>query len=160
MANKSKTSKKKSSVKTAAKPKKQRPSVQMAPPPEPPQPIRRELTGLLFVLLAAFVGISLFNTEGTVIVYVANFIKGMVGWGFWLAGPVFLFIALILFFHNGRPVEGRVFSALMLPVVFAAMAHLLMGDPAPETFDLRLQTGFLLRPRAARGLPARSPAPF
>ena len=143
MANKSKTSKKKSSVKTATKPKKQRPSVQMSPPPEPPQPIRRELTGLLFVLLAAFVGISLFNTEGTVIVYVANFIKGMVGWGFWLAGPVFLFIALILFFHNGRPVEGRVFSALMLPVVFAAMAHLLMGDPAPETFDLRLQTGFL-----------------
>ena len=51
MANsKTSTSKKKSSaksVKTAAKPKKAPRSVQMAPPPEPPQPIRRELTGLL-----------------------------------------------------------------------------------------------------------------
>ena len=89
----------------------------MSPPPEPPQPVRRELTGLLFVLLAGIVGISLFNNEGTVIVYVSNVIKGMIGWGFWLTGPIFLFIALILFFHNGRPVEGRIFAALLLPIV-------------------------------------------
>ena len=143
---KTSTSKKKSSaksVKTASKPKKAPRSSQMAPPPEPPQPIRRELTGLLFLLLAAFVTISLFNNEGTVIVYVSNFIKGMVGWGFWLAVPVFLFIALILFFHGGRPVEGRVLAALMLPILFGAMAHLLLGDPATEDFDLSLQTGIL-----------------
>ena len=143
---KTSTSKKKSSaksVKTAAKPKKAPRSVQMAPPPEPPQPIHRELTGLLFLLLAVFLGISLFNNEGTLIVYVSNFIKGMVGWGFWLAGPVFLFIALILFFHGGRPVEGRVFAALMLPILFGAMVHLLLGDPATEDFDLSLQTGIL-----------------
>ena len=146
---KSKTSsgKKKSSaaksVKTAGKPKRAPRSVQMSPPPEPPQPVRRELTGLLFLLLAAFVGIGLFNDEGTVIVYVSNFIKGMVGWGFWLAGPVFLFIALILFFHNGRPVEGRVVAALLLPVLFAAMAHLLMGDLATENFDFQIETGDL-----------------
>ena len=126
---KASTSKKKSaakSVKTAGKPKKAPPSVQMSPPPEPPQPIRRELTGLLFLVLAACIGISLFNTEGTVIVFVSSFIKGMVGWGFWLAGPIFLFIALILFFHNGRPVEGRVLAALMLPVLFAALFFLLV----------------------------------
>ncbi|MDO4972929.1 MAG: DNA translocase FtsK [Eubacteriales bacterium] len=143
---KTSTSKKKSSaksVKTAAKPKKAPRSVQMAPPPEPPQPIHRELTGLLFLLLAVFLGISLFNNEGTLIVYVSNFIKGMVGWGFWLAVPVFLFIALILFFHGGRPVEGRVFAALMLPILFGAMVHLLLGDPATEDFDLSLQTGIL-----------------
>ena len=66
---KTSTGKKKTAAKktnTAAKPKKQAPSVQMTPPPEPPQPIRRELAGLVFVLLAAFVVISLFNTDGAV----------------------------------------------------------------------------------------------
>ena len=143
---KTSTGKKKSTAKTtktAAKPKKQAPSVQMTPPPEPPQPIRRELTGLVFLLLAALVGISLFNTDGAVVVFVANLLKGMLGWGFWLCGPVFLFCALILFFHNGRPVEGRICAALLLPVLFAAMAHLALGDPAVENFDLSLQTGVL-----------------
>ena len=148
MANtKNSTKKKKAgsakSTRSSGKPKKAPPSVQMSPPPEPPQPVRRELTGLLFLLLAAIVGISLFNSEGTVIVYVSNFIKGMIGWGFWLVGPVFLFIALILFFHNGRPVEGRVCAALLLPILFAAMAHLLLGEPVPQDFDFSLQTGAL-----------------
>ena len=143
---KTSTGKKKSAAKktnTAARPKKQAPSVQMTPPPEPPQPIRRELTGLVFVLLAAFVLISLFNTDGAVIVFVANLLKGMVGWGFWLCAPVFLFCALILFFHNNRPVDGRVCAALLLPVLFAAMAHLMIGDPGVEDLDFSLQTGAL-----------------
>ena len=140
------TNKKKSTsskaAKTASKPKKTRAS-RTPPPPEPAQPIRRELAGLLFLCLAIFVGISFFNTEGSVIAFVSNLLKGMIGWGFWLAGPVFLFIALILFFHNGRPVEGRVFAALMLPILFGAMAHMLMGDPAILDSDFALQTGFL-----------------
>ena len=143
---KTSTGKKKTAAKktnTAAKPKKQAPSVQMTPPPEPPQPIRRELAGLVFVLLAAFVVISLFNTDGAVIVFVANLLKGLVGWGFWLCAPIFLFCALILFFHNNRPVDGRVCAALLLPVLFAAMAHLMIGDPGVEDLDFSLQTGAL-----------------
>ena len=140
---KTKTAKKKPAAKSApkktdAKPKKSR-AAAAAPPPEPPQPIDRELTGLLFLCLAVFVIIGFFNTDGAVIAFLADFIKGLIGWGFWLTAPAFLFCALILFFHHGRPVELRIFSALTLPVLFAAVAHLMKGGMELERFDLSLE---------------------
>lgn len=135
-----KTAEKKSAApkKTASKPKKNA-AAQAAPPPEPPQPIRRELGGLLFLCLAVFVIIGLFNTDGAVIAFLANFLKGLVGWGYYIVAPVFLFCAVILFFHNGRPVELRIFSALLLPILFAAIVQLMRGGMELENFNLSLE---------------------
>ena len=108
-----------------------------APPPEPNPPRRREILGLLFFFAAVFLVIGYFNNEGSIIVFGTDLIKTLVGWGFWLTAPAFLFCAAILVFHHGRPVAFRAFCILMLPMLFAAMVHVLRVGPPPEDFDLK-----------------------
>lgn len=117
--------------------------VDSGPPPEAPQPIRREVGGGVFLCLGVFLIISYFNTEGSFIAFCANLLKGLLGWGFWLTAPAFLLVSYILFFHKGRPVEGRVVSALLLPILFAATADLLAAAPWEGDFDLRVAAGVL-----------------
>ena len=105
--------------------------------------IRRELTGFVFLCLAVFVIIGLFNDDGTIIKWLCDFIKGMVGWGFYATAPVLLFAAVVLFFHHGRPVEGRVVSALLLPMLFAAIVQLTQGGMELGRLDLAMEIGSL-----------------
>lgn len=139
---KSTTSKSSSKSKTAAK-KSSKP-VDTAPPQEPVVPIRREVCAVLFLFLAVFITISYFKPEGSFILFFANLLKGLVGWGYWLCAAVFLMVAVILGFHRGRPVMLRSFCALMLPVLLAAVLSLIMYEPPFQTkFDLALTAGQL-----------------
>ena len=52
-------------------------------------------------------------------------LKGLFGYGYWLAAPALLLAALILLFHHGRPVQLRVTCALLLPVLLGTLGHLL-----------------------------------
>ena len=100
-------------------------------PPEPPAaPINREITAFIFFFIAVFIIISYFNTEGAVIAFAANLIKGLFGWGYWLSAPAFLTAAFILAFHKGRPVALRVTAVFLLPILFAAMGNLFFTEPA------------------------------
>lgn len=49
----------------------------------------------------------------------------------------FLFAAVILGFHKGRPVAARVCCALLLPLLFAAMANLAFYELPGGEFDLK-----------------------
>ena len=121
-----------------------KPIADNSPPPPPPEPpIRRELAALVFLFLAVFMVISYFNTEGVFVAFFANLVKGLIGWGFWLAPPVFLFVAILLFFHKGKPVSLRVTGALFIPMLFAATAHLFMAEAVTGEFDLKLAVGSL-----------------
>ncbi len=124
----------KSAAKTAVPP---------PPPPAPAETLRPEITGALFLLLAVCVGIGFFNTDGAVIAFIANFFKGMLGWGYFLTAPVFLLAAGIFFFQKQGSLEGRVFAALLLPIFGAALCHMLLGDLMQEGFDFQLATGTL-----------------
>lgn len=106
------------------------------PPLQPPRPIRREVTGVVFLALAALMIIGWFNTDGAVVDFCTSFVKGLVGWGYYPAGPIFILIGLILLFHRGRPVGFRVFSALILPTLCASLAELMKNPPI--TGDLEL----------------------
>ncbi len=125
MANKKTASTKKKSApakKTAA----QRRS---APPPATaPVPIRREVTGILFMLCGVFLGISYFNNDGLVIRFISDFVKGLIGYGYWVSAPVCFLCAAILFMHHGRPVRFRVAAALLLPIFFGALTDLLVAS--------------------------------
>ena len=113
-------------------------------PPEPPAaPINREITAFVFFFIAVFIIISYFNTEGAVIAFAANLIKGLFGWGYWLSAPAFLVAAFILAFHKGRPVALRVTAVFLLPVLFAAMGNLFFAEPNVGDFDLKLVVGDL-----------------
>lgn len=125
----SKTTTKKGSTKPAANkkssaPKKSKAAEPVMPPPQAARPIRREVSALIFLFLAVFMVISHFNSDGSFIVFFANLIKGLVGWGFWCYVPAFLVAALILGFHKGLPVTLRVCCTLFIPVLIAAIGHL------------------------------------
>ena len=145
MAQTKKTATKTAAKKPAAKKSSSAPkkTSRSAPPPEPPQPYNRELLGVVFLLLAVFVVIGFFSTDGALIAFLANFVRGMVGWGFWICAPVFLFVSVVLFFHNGQPVRLRVYSALLLPVLFAAIAQLFNGGITLEPFSFGRDTAAL-----------------
>ena len=140
---KSKSSNKKTASRKSSSRAKSAPAVQEEPPLQPPQPIRKEIWGAVFLCLAAFMVISYFNTDGAFIAWVANLIKGLIGWGFWLTAPVFLLIGFVLIFHGKKQVGGRVFSALMLPILFSALAELFKGKAFVGEFDLVKAVGEL-----------------
>lgn len=140
---KSKTASTKKSTKSTAKKKSSGKAKNTAEPMTQPPPIRRELAAVVFLFLGALCIISYFNTEGTFVVFFANLVKGLIGWGFWLTAPVFLLTAYILGFHRGRPVALRVLSALMLPILFAAMGNLMFYELSPGAFDIQKVTGTL-----------------
>ena len=97
----------KTSTKSGAPKKKSTPKPQEINPPEPVIPIRRELGAVLFLFLALFTGISYFRDEGAFVQFFSHLIKGLVGWGYWVAVPAFVVASFILFFHQGRPVALR-----------------------------------------------------
>ena len=71
--------------------------------------------GVFLLALGIFMIISYFSTEGKFVAFFAKLVKGLVGWGFWLTVPVFLFAGLILLMRKEKPVGHRVFCALLLP---------------------------------------------
>ncbi len=131
--------KKSTSTKTKTQTKaKKTPEKDNTPPPAPPAPpIRREAGAFVFLFLAVFTAVGMFNTDGAFIAYFTGLVKGLLGWGFWLVAPAFLFAAVILGFHKGRPVAARVCCALLLPLLFAAMANLAFYELPGGEFDLK-----------------------
>lgn len=129
--------------KSASKPKKPTKAERETPPPPPAPPIRREVCGVISTFFAVFMLISYFNTDGAFVAFFANLLKGLIGWGFWIAVPAFLVVAGILFTHKGKPVSLRVTSALLLPVVFAALANLIVCPSMVGGFEIKSAVGSL-----------------
>ena len=136
-----KTGKSSTSKKTTTKSKKVEEPI--IPPAPAAPPIRREVSALVFLFLAVFMVISHFNSDGKFIVYFSTLIKGLVGWGFWLYVPAFLVAAAILGFHKGFPVSLRVFCALFIPVLVAAIGHLFFYDDLYIGQEISLVSGQL-----------------
>lgn len=90
------------------------------------RPIRREVGAVTCLFLGIFSIIGYFDVEALFLDIFCGFVKGMVGWGYYIFPPALLFCAGILAFHKGRPVRLRVFSVFMLPVMFGAFLHLIL----------------------------------
>ena len=129
MAKTSSRSKKKTSKTSKASKKTTTPKKAQAPvmPPEPPTGfLSRNIGAVVFVFLFILALVSYFNTDGTVIRFFSNLIKGLIGWGFWAIAPVCLLVAAILATNKDRPVGFRVFCAFMLPILIAAVLNLML----------------------------------
>ncbi|WP_455582422.1 DNA translocase FtsK [Dysosmobacter sp.] len=96
------------------------------PAAPPKQPIRREVWGIVLLVLALCTGVSYFRIPAIFIDWFALLLKGLFGYGYWLAAPAFLLAGLILLFHRGRPVQLRVFCTLLVPVVLGALCHMFL----------------------------------
>ncbi len=92
-----------------------------------PRPIRREVGGLICLLLAILSALGYFKVEAIFIDFFCGTAKGLIGYGFYLLPPALLGCAFILGFHRGRPVQARVWCTLLIPVVVGALFHLFLA---------------------------------
>ena len=88
------------------------------------RPIRREVGGVVLLLLTLCVGVSYVGVSALFVDWFALLLRGLFGYGYWLVAPAMLLAAVILLFHHGRPVQLRVTCALLLPVLFGTLAHM------------------------------------
>ena len=88
------------------------------------KPVRREVGGIVFLILALFSGVGYFQTDAIFIHWFAWLLKGLFGYGFWIIPPVFLLAGLILLLHRGRPVRLRLSCALIVPVAVGVVLQI------------------------------------
>jgi len=105
--------------------------------PPPPRPIRREVGAVICLLLALFAAFGYFHIEAIFIDFFCGTVKGLFGYGFWLLPPMLLVSSYILAFHRGRPVQARVWCALLLPVLFGSLLHLFFAA-GPYDWNMEL----------------------
>ena len=90
------------------------------------RPIRREVGGLVMLLIALCVGVSYFSKEDAILINLLSVgLKGLVGYGYWLMLPAFLAASYVLLLHRGRPVKLGVTGAMMAPVFASSLWHLI-----------------------------------
>ena len=94
------------------------------------RPIRREVGGAVLLLLALFCGVTYFKVSAIFTDLFANLLKGLFGYGYWLAAPAMLLAGIILLFHHGRPVALRVTSTLVLPLLMGSLCHMFLCKEA------------------------------
>lgn len=85
------------------------------------KPIRREIGAVVCLFLGLFSVIGYFRVDALFINFFSNFVKGLIGWGYWIFPPALLYCAYILAFHKGKPITLRLTSTLLLPVTLGAI---------------------------------------
>ena len=63
------------------------------------QPIRREVWGVILLVLALCVGVGYFQVKAIFIDWLAVLLKGLFGYGYWLVAPALLLASVILLFQ-------------------------------------------------------------
>ena len=118
----SSTAKKKTTSKSA--PKKAPAKAAPAKTREPAKPMSFVPLAIVCILLAALTLIGFFTNEGVVVIYFCAFIKGVIGYGFWLF-PFAMIWAAVLLFGKSRT---RAIPVALIPLLFGALLHLLIAD--------------------------------
>jgi len=118
---------------TAAKkaPAKRAPTKKAAPvkPTVPAyDPTKRIIGGVVCLFLSLFAFIGYADVDAWFINYFCGFIKGLIGWGYYLFPIAVLLCSADLFLSRGRPVTFRVVSALLCPIFLGAIYHLIVSN--------------------------------
>ena len=145
MAEKKKTS---SASKSSAKAKKQTAAAKnTAAANKKPKTLRREVCGLICLLMSVITLCLLFSNDGPANKWFISVFRSLVGIGFY-ALPFALFMDfVILVFHKGRPVRLRLIGTSGVVVCVGILGHLL-GNTASISWGLPM-IGELVRTGAA-----------
>lgn len=87
-------------------------------------PTERAIGAVVCLFLSLFSFIGYFDVDAWFITYFCGFIKGLVGWGYYIFPPALLVCSCTLFINKNKPVGFKVFSALMTPLFLGAMYHI------------------------------------
>ena len=140
MARKATTSKKTTKKNSKAAP---------PPPPKPKKNIGQNVPetstvygsniigGVIFLVLAICSVISYFNTEGSFVNFFSTWMKGLLGWGFYLAAPAFAVSSIMLFTCGDRPIGACVFATVMMPVLLSALSELMLSTGIRDGVAIR-----------------------
>ena len=96
------------------------------PQKTPRPPIRREVGGGVCLLLALCMVVSYFQADAIVLNLLGDLLKGLTGYGYWLAAPALALAGVNLLAHRGRPVALRTVCTLVTPVLLGAILHLFL----------------------------------
>ena len=88
------------------------------------RPIRREVGGMVMLLLALIVLVSYFTGDGWLINLIPRACKGLLGVGYYLMVPALMAAAWVLITHRGRPVALRTACALLTPYLFGGVCQI------------------------------------
>ena len=104
------------------------------PKPEPPayNGLARLVGGVVCLLLALCVLVSYFQVDALLLTFIAKVLKGTLGYGYFLAAPALLAVAVIQLRHQGRPVILRTTCTLLVPLLSGMLCHLLLCRTAYE----------------------------
>jgi S-DNA-T family DNA segregation ATPase FtsK/SpoIIIE len=91
------------------------------------KPVGRYVAGGILAFLGLLTAIGYFNKDGLAVSWLCGAEKGVVGWGFYILAPVMLLGAYDMLFRRGRTAYKMLVSALLLPILFGAMTHLLFS---------------------------------
>ena len=112
------------------------------------RPIRREVGGVVCLVLALCIAFSYFQQGGWLLDRPAALCRGLVGYGYYTVAPVLLLVSYILLFHRGPNVTACVVGAALLPVLLGAMLHLVLCKTDYNSVDgiakLLWQSGLLM----------------
>ena len=97
------------------------------------KPIRREVGAVVCFFLGLFCFIGYFDVDALFITLFCKFIKGLIGYGYYIFPPALIMCAYVLATHRGRPVTARTVCTLLLPVALGALIHVLF---CPLELDL------------------------
>ncbi len=87
-------------------------------------PANRMVGAVACLFLSLFSFIGYFDIDAWFITYFCGFIKGIVGWGYYIFPPALLTCSVTLLLKRDEPVSFRVVSALMTPLFLGSLYHL------------------------------------
>lgn len=87
----------------------------------------REIGGIVCLVLAFFGSFGYFGVQAAFIDLFCHLLRGLCGYGYYLVPPVLVLCGYILLFHRRRPVRLRLTCALLLPVLFGGIFHLILS---------------------------------
>ena len=108
--------------------------------PPAKRPVRREAGGIVCLVLALCATVNYFGVDAVFIDWFAVLLKGLFGYGYWLAGPSLVLAGLILLLHHGRPVAARVTCALLITLLFGTLTHMILLKDGYEVAQGLLKT--------------------
>lgn len=126
MATSSSKKKTGSAKKPAAAPKKQPAKKQPAAAPTPAQTAPTWPYAIVCIVLSLLAFLGLFHAEGVIIDGFADFLSGIMGWGYWAFPFAMLLLAWVFVCNPERHFGLRVTASLLIAPLFGTIVHLMV----------------------------------
>ena len=107
------------------------------PPIYVPNMVARGVGAAVCIFLAVMLGLGMFGAHAVVVDFLCHGVKGLVGYGFWVAVPVLLAAAVLLLAKRQKSVRLRLWCLGLFPVFLGAFVHLLLS---PYPYQMAFST--------------------